>query len=93
MMPNGHSDYPANDTEELPIVQGRMVQGEIRVDEAELEPGRYRVEFGGRVVGEVKVTDPIIGHKSNRIDRRRAQSVRKHRLPAHPLGGLIRRSR
>lgn len=77
--------------DELPIVQGRMVQGEIRVDEADLDPGRYHVEFDGQIVGEVRVTDPVIGLRSNRIDRRRTQRVQKHRLPPHALGGLNRR--
>ena len=66
-----------------PIVQGRMVQGEVRVDEAKLEAGRtYRVEFGGQIVGEVRVTDPVVGVKTNRADRRRkskGQGVHRRR--------------
>ena len=69
--------------EDLPIVQGRMVQGEVRVDEAKLEAGRtYRVEFGGQIVGEVRVTDPVVGVKTNRADRRRkskGQGVHRRR--------------
>lgn len=81
--------------EELPIVQGhRGIDGTIRVDEATLEAGHvYRVEFGGEIIGEIRVTDPTVAYKSNRIDRRRAQSIDRYKLPPHPLGGLTRKSR
>lgn len=58
--------------EKLPIVHGRLGRdGTIRVNEAELEPGRYRVAFQGEIVGEVNVTDPVTHVVKNRADRRK----------------------
>lgn len=63
--------------EQPPIVQGhRGADGTVRVNEVELEPGRYRVEFEGQVVGEIKVTDPVVGYRTNRADRRRKSAGR-----------------
>ena len=80
--------------EELPIVHGRLAKdGTVRVDEDALEPGRYRVAFQGEIVGEVKVTDPVVARKSNRKERRRDRQLQRYRMPSHPLAGLNRRSR
>lgn len=60
--------------EELPIVVGEVgPDGKVRVNEADLEPGRYRVRAGadGEVVGEVEVTDPKLYKFQNRAERRR----------------------
>lgn len=60
--------------ENLPIVVGEVgPDGKVRVNEAELEPGRYRVRAGvdGEIVGEIRVTDPRMYLKENRADRRR----------------------
>lgn len=61
------------------VVQGHQgADGTIRVDEVHLEAGHtYQVEFGGQIVGEVKVTDPVVGYQTNRADRRR-QGQRSH---------------
>jgi hypothetical protein len=71
--PEGWTDVGyTTPAEELPIVQGhRGIDGSVRVDESELKPGRYRVEFEGQLIGEVRVTDPVTHHKTNRADRRR----------------------
>lgn len=82
--------------DELPIVVGVVgIDGKVRVDERDLEPGRYRVRAGahGEIVGEISVFDPVVARKSNRSERRGDQRIRRYRLPAHPLGGLDRRSR
>lgn len=65
-------NLPSNQPEELPVVQGhRAIDGTIRVNESELDPGRYRVEFDGQTLGEVRVVDPVTHFKSNRADRRK----------------------
>lgn len=88
---DGWTDVGHTTADPKPIIPGRMHNGEIRVDEADLEPGTYRVEFGGQIVGEVRVTDPVIARKSNRKERREGQRLHRHKLPPHALGGLQRR--
>lgn len=60
--------------DELPIVVGVVgIDGKVRVNEADLEPGRYRVRAGkdGEIVGEVEVTDPVTHIFKNRAARRK----------------------
>lgn len=88
----GWTDVGRTTADPLPIVQGhRGIDGTVRVNESELEPGRYRVEFEGEILGEIRVTDPVIARKSNRRERREnGGGQRKYKLPPHALGGLHR---
>lgn len=66
-----------------PVIEGEPDgKGGVRVNEADLEPGMYVVQHEGKSIGTIRVTDPVVGYRTNRADRRRksgGQGVHRRR--------------